>query len=315
MRAAAVVINHNGGEDLGRCLAALGAQEVPVEAVLVDNASSDLSRQWVDSPPPGVQVLALAENLGYTGAANAGLAACSPEVEVVGFFNPDCFPQRDFFRVCLEVFQKRPEVAGIAPRLLRLDGQTLDSCGQRLSFWVLMVRDRGYGQPAAGAFLQGEPVLAACGAGMVFRRQALEHLRLEGEVFPREFFAFWEDLDLGWRLWNAGFTLWYEPQAVALHRRGATAAPGRGRLLFRRPPGVAAGILLNRWATLLRNLHWRDFCWRWPFLLGWDTGMVCALLLRQPSCWAFLRRAPGRLALAWRQRRQLRQRPLAEVGR
>jgi GT2 family glycosyltransferase len=311
--AAAVVINHNGGEDLGACLAALARQSVAVQVVLVDNASTDSSRRFLDHPPPGVVVVRLPENRGYAGGANAGLRACPQEAEAVGFFNPDCLPEPDFFQVCLAVLRENPRVGGVAPRLLRPDRAVLDSCGQVLTPWVLMVRDRGYGEPAAGAFTEAAHVLAACGAGMVYRREALEQVRLEGEVFPEEFFAFWEDLDLGWRVCNAGFSVRYEPRAVALHRRGATAAPGRGRLMFRRPPEVAARILLNRWATLLRNLHPRDAWWRLPALLVWDAAMVLALALRKPQALRFLREAPGRLFLALRQRRLLRRRPLGEL--
>lgn len=313
MRAAALVVNHNGGEDLGRCLAALAAQTVPVEVVVVDCASTDASCRFLETPPPGVRVVRLPENRGYTGGANAGVEALPAGVEAVGFFNPDCFPRPEFFEVCLAVLEEHPEVGGIAPRLLRPDGNTLDSCGQLLSRWVLMVRDRGYGGPAVGRFLQREKVLAACGAGMVYRRQALERVRVAGEVFPSEFFAFWEDLDLGWRVTASGWEVIYEPRAVAVHRRGATAAKGRGRLLFRRPPALAAGYLLNRWATLLRNLHQHDVWWRLPLLVVWDSAMVMALVLRKPAAGRFLAAAPTRLRLAWQQRRLLTQKPLGEL--
>lgn len=313
MRAAAIIINHNGGDDLGRCLESLRKQTVPVDVLLVDCASRDRSRRWVKTPPPGVQVLALAENRGYTGGANAGLMALADEVEVVGFFNPDCFPRADFFAVCLEVFLQRPEVGGIAPRLLREGETTLDSCGQVLSPWVLMVRDRGYGEPAAGRFLVAEKVLAACGAAMVYRREAVARVRVAGEAFPSEFFAFWEDLDLGWRVSASGYQVVYEPRAVAVHRRGATAQKGKGRLLFRRPPALAAGYLVNRWATLVRNLHWQDAWWRLPLLVAWDMAMVTALVLRKPAVLPYLRVLPKRLALAFGQRRLQRQRRLREI--
>ncbi len=313
VKAAAIVINHNGGEDLGRCLESLRQQTVPLGVLLVDCASTDSSRRWVEAPPPEVQVLALAENRGYTGGANAGLAALSEGVEVVGFFNPDCFPRPDFFAVCLELFRQRPEIGGIAPRLVREGEDVLDSCGQVLSPWVLMVQDRGYGAPAAGRFSFPEKVLAACGAGMVYRRQALERVRVLGEVFPSEFFAFWEDLDLGWRVSASGYHVLYEPRAVAVHRRGATAQKGKGRLLFRRPPPLAAGYLLNRWATLVRNLHPRDAWWRLPLLVAWDMAMVTALVVRKPAVLPHLRLLPKRLALAFRQRQLCRQRRLQEM--
>lgn len=311
MRIAAVVVNHNGGADLPRCLAALAAQTVPVEVVLVDCASSDGSEALAVSPPPGVRGVALGRNLGYAGGCNAGLAATA--APVVGFFNPDCFPAPEFAARCLELFDREASVGGVAGRLLRLDGGTLDSCGQVLTRVLLRVRDRGYGEEAAGAYPCRAPVLAACGAGMVYRRDALDAAAVEGRTFPDEYFAFWEDLDLGWRVRNAGWQVVYEPAAVAVHRRGATAAPGRGRLLFRRPPLVAAGIVLNRWATLARNLHTVDFLSRLPVLLVADAAMVLLLALRKPATVPVLIAGLGRVTTALRQRGALSRRRLREL--
>ncbi len=308
MKAAAVVVNHNGGDDVARCLAALAAQTVPLDVVLVDCLSTDGSRQLAETPPPGVFGVALAENRGYAGGCAAGLAAVANDVEAVGFLNPDCFAEPEMFARCLAVLAGDLAVGGVAPRLVRPGGDTLDSCGQVLTPVLLRVRDRGYGEPAPGAFLAAAAVLAACGAAMVYRRQALAAAAIDGAVFPVEFFAFWEDLDLGWRVTNAGWQVRYEPAAVAVHRRGATAAPGRGRLTLRRPPQVAACILVNRWATLLRNLHAVDFLLRLPVLLPADAAMVALVVALRPRALPALARELPRLRLAWRQRRRPGQR-------
>ncbi len=314
MRAAAVVVNCNGGEDLQRCLRALAAQTVPVEVVLVDCASSDGTRGLAEAPPPAVRGLPLAHNAGFAGGCNAGLAALSDGAEAVGFFNPDCFPEPGFFAACLAAFERDPHLGGVAGRLVRPDGATLDSCGQVLTPCLLRVRDRGYGEPATGAYLERTAVLAACGAAMVYRRTALLAATVAGEVLPSEFFAFWEDLDLGWRVCNAGFGVGYEPEAVAVHRRAATAAAGRGRLVFRRTPALAACILVNRWATLLRNLHAVDFLLRLPVLLTADVLMVSLVVLRRPRVLPALVAALPRLRQAMRQRGALHRRRLAELG-
>ena len=311
MRIAAIVVNHNGGEDLPRCLAALAAQTVPVEAVLVDCDSNDGSEALAARPPAGVRGVPLGRNAGYAGGCNAGLAVT--EADVVAFLNPDCFLAPEYSAVCTEVLGGEPTVGGVAGRLLRDDGCTLDSCGQVLTPFLLRVRDRGYGSPAAGAFERGDRVLAACGAGMVYRRAALQAAAVEGHVFPEEYFAFWEDLDLGWRVRNAGWDVRYEPRAVAVHRRAATAVPGRGRLIFRRPPSLAAGILLNRWATLARNLHAVDFALRLPVLLAGDVAMVAVIALRRPAAVPALLAGLPRVMRALRQRRALVQRRLGEL--
>jgi GT2 family glycosyltransferase len=313
MKAAAVVVNYNGGDDLPRCLDALARQSVPVDVTLVDCASADGSRRLAEAPPPGVRGVPLARNVGFAGGCNAGLAAIPPAVQVVGFFNPDCFPEPDFFAACLGVLAEDPRAGGVAPRLTRDDGATLDSCGQTLTPWLLRVRDRGYGLPAEGRFAERADVLAACGAAMVYRRAALDAVAVAGEVFPEEFFAFWEDLDLGWRVCGAGWRVVYEPSARAVHRRGGTAEAGRGRLIFRRPPALAACILANRWATLLRNLHLLDFLLRLPVLLPADVMMLALVVARRPRVVPALARALPRLAAAWRARPALPHRRLAEL--
>jgi hypothetical protein len=314
MRTAAIVVNHNGGDDLPRCLEALRAQSVPVDVVLVDCASMDGSRRLAEAPPPGVRGVALPDNLGFAGGANVGLAALGAEIDVVGIFNPDCFPGADLFAVCLELLDREPGVGGVAPRLVRADGTTLDSCGQVLTPWLLRVCDRGFGEPAAGAYGEPARVLAACGAGMIYRREVLTAARVDGEVLPSAFFAFWEDLDLGWRVSNLGYEVRYEPRAVAVHRRAATAEPGRGRLLFRRPPALQARILANRWATFARNLHAVDFLVRLPVLLMVDAAMVALVVARRPAVARPLLAALPGVVRAWRQRRALRQRPLRELA-
>jgi GT2 family glycosyltransferase len=314
MRAGAVVVNFNGGADLPVCLAALQAQTVPVEVVLVDCASTDGTRALAERPPDGVRGLPLAENLGYAGGCAAGLSRLDRSVEVIGFFNPDCFPEPGFFAVCTEVLVQEPDVGGVAGRLLRPGGATLDSCGQVLTPFLLRVRDRGYGAAPAGAFETRARVLSACGAAMVYRRSALGAAAVEGEVFPGDFFAFWEDLDLGWRVNNAGWRVIYEPRALATHRRGATATPGAGRLIFRRTPELAAGIVANRWATLLRNLHPVDFLLRLPVLLPGEVLMLIVLILRQRRVLPALRRALPRICRAARQRRLLPRRRLGELA-
>ncbi len=313
-RMAAVVVNHNGGEDLPRCLEALVGQSVPVDVVLVDCASTDGTQGLAASPPRGVRGVPLELNLGYAGGCAEGLEA-SPHAAIIGFFNPDCFAAPDLFARCLEVMEAEASVGGVAPRLLRPGRQALDSCGQVLSRWLLRVRDRGFGEPAAGRYPAQAEVLAACGAAMVYRRAALESAAVAGEVFPREYFAFWEDLDLGWRVVNAGWRVVYEPSAVAVHRRGATARPGRGRLVFRRPAPLQACILVNRWATLLRNLHAVDFLTRLPLLSVVDLAMVLAVCVRNPAVLGHLVRGGPRLAMAWRQRRGLPRRRLEELVR
>jgi hypothetical protein len=119
-----------------------------------------------------------------------------------------------------------------------------------------------------------------------------------GGPWAEHFFCFWEDLELGWRLTNRGFSVLAAPHAVAVHGRGAGAAAGRGPLRWRRPPELEACVLSNRWMTLARHLHRADLARRMPVLLAWDLGMTVLSAVRRPRLLGHLRR---RLPLVYRE--------------
>lgn len=303
-RLAVVVISHDSRNELRACLAALAAASPPPALIVVDNDSSDgsaeLAATTTDTP---ATVIAPGRNLGYAGGANRGWAALPDDAEVVAFVNPDVEVAPDCLARCVEHLAAHPDLAGIAPRLMRPDGVTVDSVGQVLHPLTLEVRDRGYGGRLTAELLAPRPVLAACGALAVFRRSALEAVAGPEGPFAEHYFCFWEDLELGWRLNNAGWRIETLPDAVAVHGRGAGAEPGRGPLRWRRPVALEACILTNRWMTLIRHLHPLDLVRRLPVLLAWDLSLVMAGIVRRPRLAAALRGRLGLVRAEWRQRR------------
>ncbi len=299
----AVVVSYNSRGDLPGCLEALLASDPRPAIVVVDNASCDGSAALVrERFGNAVRLVALEHNTGFAGGCNRGLEALPPEVEAVAFMNPDVTVSPDCLARCAAKLDELPALAGVAPRLMRPDGVTLDSVGQVVKRWTLEVRDRGYGRPLEGGLLEETPVLAACGALAVYRRRALERVAVDGRVWAEEFFCFWEDLELGWRLNNADLEILSLPQAVAVHRRGAGAAAGRGPLRWRRPAELEALIVTNRWITLARHLHSLDLVVHAPVLLAWDVGMIVLGVIRRPR---LLKVLAGRVPLIvseWRRR-------------
>jgi hypothetical protein len=141
-----VVVSFNSEEQLPACLAALGRATGVAAVVVVDNASRDRSAELVrSSADPRVRLLALDVNTGFAGGCNRGFAALPRELPWVAFVNPDVVVSADCLSAATAVAD--PTVAGVAPRLMRPDGVTVDSVGQLLDRRTLEVRDRGYGQP------------------------------------------------------------------------------------------------------------------------------------------------------------------------
>lgn len=310
----AVVVSYDSAEDLPSCLAALLAADGLARVIVVDNASADASCEVVSRiGDDRVELVPLATNTGFAGGCNRGFAALGEECAVTAFVNPDVVVEPDCLRLAADALAADPGLAGVAPRLMRDDGVTVDSVGQVLHPVTLEVRDRGYGRALAPEWLRARPVLAACGALAVYRRDALAGVARSQGPWAEEYFCFWEDLELGWRLVNAGLGISSFPEAVATHRRGAGAAAGRGPLRWRRPVALEACVITNRWITLLRHLHRLDLIVRLPLLLGWDSVLTTLGVARRPKLLAAIARRWPLVVREWRSRRASPRRRLAEL--
>jgi hypothetical protein len=280
----AIVVSYESADDLDGCLASLLACTASPRVVVVDNASSDGSAELVRQRYGNrVELIALSENTGFAGGCNRGLAALPDVVDTVACVNPDVRVAPECLERCEAMLAADSGLAGVAPRLMRPDGVTVDSVGQGLRRLTLEVADHGYGEQLTEGLQTERPVLSACGALAVYRRAALEAIADGGEVWAEAFFCFWEDLELGWRLSNRGWQVRTCPQAVAVHGRGAGAAEGAGPLRWRRQVALEACIITNRWMTLIRHLHTLDLLRRLPVLLAWDSAVAVAGVVRRPS--------------------------------
>jgi GT2 family glycosyltransferase len=307
-RVAVVVINWNSGTHLANCLPSVLAQTLPpFEMVIIDNASSD------DSPTAGHQALESAgcatscrvewlmnrENAGFCRAANQGIAATTGDWVLL--LNPDVVLAPLFLDEALRAMRTRPEAGSLAGKVLRFDHRTIDTTGQ----FILAdghVRERGYDEIDRGQYEQPGEVFSVCGAVALYRRAMLEHVVVDGEYFDEDFFAFYEDADLGWRAQRRGWRCWYQPTAVAYHARGGTNRGGRRFWerwqMPRRPLEIQFHILINRHLMVIKNKPMSE-AWFHCSLLFWadcvDLGYVLMVRPRllgwAPNASVLLRRA------------------------
>jgi len=261
-RISVTIVNWNSGSYLHGCLQSVLSQTLPPsDVVVVDNASTDGSvdaaRSALASGSAGAQVrwIMNRENTGFSRAANQGIAATSGEWWLL--LNPDVVLDERYLAEAWEAVRDRPEVGSLAGKLLRFDRRTIDTTGQFLRM-SRRVWERGYGEPDEGQYDLAGEVFSVCGAVALYRRAMLEDVAAAGEYFDEDFFAFYEDADLGWRAQRRGWRCWYQPTAVAYHARGSTN-PAVGRSpwarwqLPRRPLEIQFHILINRYLMLIKN--------------------------------------------------------------
>jgi GT2 family glycosyltransferase len=305
------VVTYNSGAVVGRCLAALFAQEgVDFRLLVVDNHSEDDTLAEVARFD--VQVVQNMYNVGYAAAHNQAIAATQADngSEFVLTLNPDVALQPGFLRAMVDALRADPGAGMAAGCLLRvesLDGSptalTIDGAG------LYMRRSRRQGLRAEGlpvARAAGLPraVFGPDGAAALYRRAMLDDVRIAGEVFDEDFFMHKEDIDLCWRAALRGWRGVYVPEARAWHIRGFR--PGaRARV----SPHMRLLGVRNRYLLMLKNEHPAHFLRDVWAILPYDAGIVAYLLLRE-------RGSLRALADAWRLRgRMLHKRRMIQSGR
>lgn len=119
-----VVVNHNGGQLLDRCLASLAAVEWPedrLDVVLIDNASTDGSAARARDRHPRVRLIQADRNLGFGAANNLALADLAG-VDYVALLNNDAFVEPSWLSPLVQALEEDPALGAACPKILFADG-------------------------------------------------------------------------------------------------------------------------------------------------------------------------------------------------
>jgi GT2 family glycosyltransferase len=294
-----VIPNWNGRELLATVLGTLDGQTFTDFRVLVaDNGSSDGSVEWLRTKRPDVGVIALAENLGFAAAVNAGVAAGASEF--VALLNNDMELEPRWLEELVGALDADPRAGAATPKQRSgHERAKLDGAGDVIA-WTGGASRRGIGELDQGQYDTPGPVFSASAGAALYRRQALDDVG----PFEESFFAYLEDVDWGLRARLRGWSALYVPSSVVYHLGGATSrrTPGRERYLIAR----------NQVAMLLRTFPGRWIA-RFAPLIAAELARM--LLAGQPlpvlRGW---RDAVRRLPRTLRQRRAIQARRKVSLG-
>jgi N-acetylglucosaminyl-diphospho-decaprenol L-rhamnosyltransferase len=236
-----VVVSYNTKDDLRLCLRSLTRNvSLPVEVVVVDNASTDGSVAAAREEQPDARVVQNGRNLGFAAGANVGWRAA--RASAVLFLNSDAEVTAGAVEALLRVLDARPDVGIVGPRTLGEGDRIQVSTGARLTplaEWGQrrLVRGVRRGRPAALREAEArhsrehEPFWVS-GSCLLARRSALEVV----DGFDEGFFLYEEDVDLCARMRTAGWRVVFTPAATVRHRLGRSMekAGARPRLEYHR---------------------------------------------------------------------------------
>ncbi len=263
-----VIVAYRSRDCLG---AALGALErhaaLPVEVVVVDNASGDGTVEALRREHPGVRVLANPRNLGFAAACNQGWGA--GRAPLVLFLNPDAEVRPGAVATMAALFAVRADLGVVGPRTLNPDGSVQVSTGADLSLLAerrqrRLVRGVAARRPTALARADAahsrehEPDWVS-GSCLMIRRACLEAVA----GFDEGFFLYEEDADLCRRVRAAGWRVVFTPAAEVAHQlgrsmeqdpRGTRLAYDSSHLRYYRTHNGRPSVAVLRGLLLLRGL-------------------------------------------------------------
>ncbi|HST04286.1 MAG TPA: glycosyltransferase family 2 protein, partial [Chloroflexia bacterium] len=216
-----VIPTYNNLSLLLECLESVQNLDYPralLEVLVVDNASSDRTPEVIADRFPHVRLVRLESNTGFAPACDRG--ALEAKGEYVAFLNNDAVVAPDWLTALVAALKAGEEgTVCAASRILSRDGNETEYSGAASNLFGAGRPESVWGwpdlptPPAAGT-----PVLFASGGAMLIHRDTF----LEVGGFDPEYFAYFEDVDLGWRLWVLGYRVVYAPDAVVRHLGGAT---------------------------------------------------------------------------------------------
>jgi N-acetylglucosaminyl-diphospho-decaprenol L-rhamnosyltransferase len=231
---AVVIVNHNAGAYLSRCIASVLARagDAEVEVVVVDNRSSDGSAAAARGAFPQVEVVETGTNRGFAAGVNVGIGATTAPFVLV--LNPDTEIWEGTLERFVKLARERPRAGAIGPMIRNADGSVYPSgrvvpgnvmaVGHALigPFWSANPFSRRYRMDGWDRSSERE-VDWISGSAFLVRREALD---VVGPLDER-FFLYAEEVDLFKRLREAGWRVLFTPELEVLHEGGVST--GRSR--------------------------------------------------------------------------------------
>lgn len=219
-RVCVIVVNYNGAHHLPDCLSSLAKLTYPseqTEVIVVDNGSTDGSRELVLQQYPWTNLLALGRNVGFAQAVNH--AAIHSDADCIALLNNDMRVEPSWLTELVAAYDPAAGYPCVGGLILNWDGSRVDFVDATINFHAFGDQP-SFGRQVGDVDVRDRRDLPfACGGSMLVGRG----LFLEAGGYDHTFFAYYEDVDFGWRLWVLGKGVRLAARARAYHRHHGTS--------------------------------------------------------------------------------------------
>ena len=265
------IVNYNGSKYLKACFDSIKKSEYPferIETIMVDNASTDGSIDYVKTNYLWIKVLTLDRNYGFATANNIGVK--NAQGKYIVFLNNDTVVTPDWLNELVGVMEKDNNIGVAGSKILFLDEpEKINSAGANITFYgggydIGFLDDDSEKYNIAGS--RG----CVCSAAMMVRRE--EFLSFGG--FDEDYFMYSEDTDICWRYWLYGRKVEYIPDSVVYHKFSGTSGA------YRHVPLKVFYITRNSLFNIVKNYEAHNILFPLFFSFFYHTLKAFSFLIR-----------------------------------
>ena len=228
MKVSVVIPNFNGKHFLKDCLASLSDQDEYInEVIIIDNGSTDGSQDFIkneiianlnftDDFNFKIDLIENKDNLGFSTAVNQGIKNSTSEL--VFLINNDVEVDKDCIPNLIKCINSREDIFSVASKMIQSNNRELiDDAGDEYTIlgWT---KKMGNNKNIAN-FNQAREIFSSCGGAALYKKAIFEEIG----YFDENFFAYMEDVDIGYRAMIEGYKNSYCPNAQVFHVGSGTS--------------------------------------------------------------------------------------------
>lgn len=213
-----LIVNWNNKNVLLECLRSIRDAGYEKHTLVVDNNSSDASVRALQKDFPGVQILELNENAGYSGGNNLGIKLLIKQsTDYIFILNPDTIICKDTIPKLFKALKSTGRTGIVGPKIYDMKGK-IWSCGGVIDKKRFTGGLIGFGENDTGQYDQAREVDYIPGTAMLIKKEVLEEIGL----FEEKYFIYYEDTELSVRARKAGYQIAIVPQAIINHKESSS---------------------------------------------------------------------------------------------
>lgn len=230
-----IIVNWNSKDYLKKCIASILSEthSINYEIVVIDNASFDGSDEELRMHYSQVRFIQSSKNLGFARANNEAFKIAVGRN--ILFLNPDTEIKNNALHHLMGVLDSDPKAGVVGPTLLNSDGTVQRSCIRVFptilnciadSDWLMKYYPRSRLWGTAPLFRESNLpscVQAVSGACLMIKRSSFERV----DMFSADYFMYSEDLDLCYKIQQAGERIYFIPDAHVVHHGGKSSSKSR----------------------------------------------------------------------------------------